>query len=353
VPSLWRHRSGHRACRSGGDTDDPPLSYGHYCHQIRREGPKGLHTSAILRVHRKRKRVSNKPGAVQSIRYGGYGGIAYRHIADTYAVLFSRFIPCGVWEAVYIIEGLLENASDLHPEVIHADTQGQSLPVFGLSHLLGFELLPRIRNWKDLIFYRPNAHTRYRHIDTLFGAAAAIDWKLIETHWTDLMRTVVSIREGTLNSATLLRRLGNDSRKNRLYRALRELGRAVRTIVLLRYLSEPALRDGIAVMTNRVEASHGFSLWLMFGNEGTLADNDPDRHEVIVKFNELLSNCVVYHTARDITAVVAQLIAEGWEVDPHDLATISPYVTSKIRRFGEWVLDVSPPPPVAPARLSF
>ncbi|MGW6501922.1 Tn3 family transposase [Nonomuraea angiospora] len=38
------------------------------------------------------------------IRYGGYGGLAYHHIADNYIALSSRFVPCGVWEAVYIIE---------------------------------------------------------------------------------------------------------------------------------------------------------------------------------------------------------------------------------------------------------
>jgi hypothetical protein len=30
------------------------------------------------------------------IRYGGYGGIAYHHIADTYIALFTGFISCGV-----------------------------------------------------------------------------------------------------------------------------------------------------------------------------------------------------------------------------------------------------------------
>jgi TnpA family transposase len=45
------------------------------------------------------------------IRYGGYGGIAYHHVADNYIALFSHFIPCGVWEAVYIIEGLLKQLS--------------------------------------------------------------------------------------------------------------------------------------------------------------------------------------------------------------------------------------------------
>jgi TnpA family transposase len=51
--------------------------------------------------------------------------------------LFSHFIPCGVWEAVYILDGLLRNSSDIQPTEIHADTQGQSLPVFGLAWLLG------------------------------------------------------------------------------------------------------------------------------------------------------------------------------------------------------------------------
>lgn len=161
--------------------------------------------------------------AESSIRYGGFGGIAFRLISDTYIALFSHFIPCGVWEAVYILDSLLANESDVQPDQIHADTQGQSLPVFGLAALLGFELLPRIRNWHDLNFYRPDATTKYGHIDALFGDNV-IDWALIEKHWPDLLRAGISIREGRLSSVTLLRRLGNHSRRNRLYKALRELG---------------------------------------------------------------------------------------------------------------------------------
>ncbi len=96
--------------------------------------------------------------------------------------------------------------------------------MFGLAALLGFDLLPRIRNWADLNFYRPSADTGFEHIDSLFGDNV-IDWGLIETHWPDLLRTAISISEGRLSSVTLLRRLGNNSRKNRLYRAFRELGR--------------------------------------------------------------------------------------------------------------------------------
>ena len=74
-----------------------------------------------------------------------------------------------MWEAVHIIEGLLGNLSDAEPDTIHADTQGQTLPVYALAHLFGFELTTRIRNWKDLTFYRHAADARYEHIDSLFG----------------------------------------------------------------------------------------------------------------------------------------------------------------------------------------
>ncbi|MGW7825053.1 Tn3 family transposase [Streptomyces puniciscabiei] len=55
----------------------------------------------------------------------------------------------------------------------------------------------------------------------------------------DLMQVGLSVREGTLSSVTLLRRLNNHSRKNQIYKVYREVGRAVRTVVLLRYLSDP------------------------------------------------------------------------------------------------------------------
>ncbi len=294
--------------------------------------------------------------AESHIRYGGYGGIAFRHVSDTYIALFSRLIPCGVWEAVYVFDGLLENQSEIQPEAIHTDTQGQTLPAFGLAEMLGLDLLPRIRNWQGLVFYRPSPETRYEHIDALFGddPRNAINWKLIAAHWVDLVRTVISIREGRVSSVVLLRRLRNDSRKNRLYRAFRELGRVSRTIVLLRYLSEPELREGITAITNRAEAFHGFAKWLTFGHAGVISDNDPDTMEKIVKFNELLANCLIFQTSVDMMRVLNQLQREGHAIDPADVATLSPYMTRHIRHVGDYVLDLSPPadPPEAHRELN-
>lgn len=69
------------------------------------------------------------------------------------------------------------------------------------------------------------------HIDSLFKDS--IDWSRIATHWHDLLRVVLLIQTGKISSSTLLRKLGNYSRKNRLYQAFQELGRVVRTVFLL------------------------------------------------------------------------------------------------------------------------
>ncbi len=170
------------------------------------------------------------------------------------------------------------------------------------------------------------------------------------------MRVALSVRAGRISSVTLLRRLGSESRRNRIYRALREVGRAVRTVVLLRYLSEPELREGITAITNRVEAFHGFADWLSLGRE-QLAHNDPVHHEKTVKFNELLANCAIYScandlaaTANDLAATANDLAAAGVSIDSEDLATVTPYITRRIRRFGDWKLDLTPPAAV-PAAL--
>jgi hypothetical protein len=71
------------------------------------------------------------------------------------------------------------------------------------------------------------------------------------------------LHPGGPGAVTLLRRLGNHSHKNRLYRALREMGRVIRTVTLLRYLSDPGLREQITAVTNKTQAFHGYSEWLM------------------------------------------------------------------------------------------
>jgi hypothetical protein len=59
----------------------------------------------------------------------------------------------------------------------------------------------------------------------------------------------------------------------------------------------------------------------------------------LIKFRE----CAIYSTACDITDAANDLAAEGHPVDTDDLATVSPYITHTIRRFGNWTINLTPP----------
>jgi TnpA family transposase len=277
------------------------------------------------------------------IRYGGYGGIGYYHVSDTYIALFAHFIPCGVWEGIYILDPLFKNPSDIQPDTLHADTQGQNEPIFGLAYLLGIHLMPRIRNWQDLTFCRPTRQTKYEHIDELFSDT--IDWQLIETYLPDMLRIAMSIQAGQITASTILRRLGTYSRKNRLYQAFRELGRAIRTIFLLEYLSDAELRETIQAATNKSESFNRFTKWLAFGGEGIIASNDREQQRKIIKYNHLVANCVIFYNVFAMSRVLQELAQEGHLFTDEVLAALSPYKTEHINRFGQYQLDLTRIPP--------
>ncbi len=278
----------------------------------------------------------------QHIRYGGYGGIAYHHISGEYIALFSHFIFCGVWEAVYILDALLLNKSVYQPDTLHADTHGQSEPVFALAHLLGIKLFPRMRTWNSVTFYRPNKETKYKHIDSLFGKA--VDWDLIETHWQDMIQVVLSIQAGKVLPSMLLRKLNSNNRKNKLYRAFCELGRVNRTLFLLRYISESEFRQTIRAETTKVESHNNFTDWIAFGGE-LIKSGDPVEQSKQIKYTDLVANAIMLHNVVDLTGVLNDMATEGPRPSKELLAGLSPFIRDQIRRFGRYDVDMDDNPP--------
>ncbi len=243
-------------------------------------------------------------------------------------------------EAIHIIDGLLKNASEVQPNIVHSDTQGQSLPVFAFAYLLGIQLMPRIRNWKDLNLYRVDKKTKYTNIDSMF-CDAEIDWELLETHWQDLMQVIISVKRGKISSAFILSKLNSYNNQNKLYKVFQELGKVIRTIFLLDYVSNKELRQIITATTNKIESYHTLEDWIRFGSNCLVASNDPDEMEKAVKHTDLIANCIMLQNVIDITDVCHALIEEGYVITEDDLSHMSPYITEQFKRFGEYVLDLS------------
>ena len=148
------------------------------------------------------------------------------------------------------------------------------------------------------------------------------DWDLIRTHLPDMLRVALSIKAGRISAATILRRLGTYSRKNRLYLAFRELGRVVRTAFLLRYLADQELRATIQAATNKSEQFNCFLKWVFFGGGGVITENGRDEQRKVIKYNHLVANCLIFHNVCSLTRIVRELQRAGEEVPEDALACV-------------------------------
>lgn len=270
-------------------------------------------------------------------RYKRMGAVAYRHVADNYIAVFRHFIPPGVLEAIYVIEGLMKAGLSVEADTVYSDTHGQSETVFAFTHLLGIQLMPRIRNWKSLHFYRPNKGVRYKHIDRLFSET--VNWKIIQDHWQDLMQVAISIQAGRIASPILLRKLSHEGRHNRLFAAARELGRVLRTIYLLKWISSKEMRQEVSATTNKIESYHAFTKWLNFGGD-VITENDPNEQQKRLRYIDLVASAVILQNTVDMMRVLQGLHDANEHGDPADVEYLSPYMTTSIKRFGSYHLDL-------------
>ncbi|WP_051864850.1 Tn3 family transposase [Streptosporangium roseum] len=80
-----------------------------------------------------------------------------------------------------------------------------------------------------------------------------------------------------------------------------------------------------------------------FGNNGVIAENEPEEQEKAIKFNTLVADLVMYQTTLDMSLVLNQLRGEGQAVHRTDVAIMSPYQEDNVRRFGDYVYDLNAP----------
>lgn len=139
----------------------------------------------------------------------------------------------------------------------------------------------------------------------------------------------------------ILRRLGTFSSKNKLYFAFRELGRVIRTLFLLDYISDIELRKSIHAATNKSEEFNNFVKWLFFGGEGVIAENLRHEQRKVIKYSQLVANMVILHNVQWMSRKLKELQTRGYPVGAPVLKALSPYRTSHINRFGDYTLDLA------------
>jgi TnpA family transposase len=273
-------------------------------------------------------------------RYFGYYERAitlYTHTSDQYSVFGTRVISCSPREALYVLDGLLENDTILRPREHYTDTHGFTEQLFGLCFLLGYSFMPRLRDLADQQLYKVDRSLPWGQLQSIFHSGADLD--LIPEQWDPLVRVAASLRNRVVPAHVVLQRLSSASPSDRVAKALTTLGRVVKTIFILRYLHQEELRRRVQLQLNRGEARHELAHWLFFANRGEFRTGDYEEMMNKASCLSLLSNAVLVWNTTKIGNIVGQLRASGEQIEDADLARVPPLAHRHVIPNGTYFLN--------------
>lgn len=213
-------------------------------------------------------------------------------IDESHRLFYSVVINVSERESGYVIDGLMHNdvvKSDIHS----TDTHGFSEIIFGITHLLGFSFAPRIKKFKDQQLYGVHSPKHYQLKGYQLTPKRKINFEIIKENWDDILRLILTIKSRKTTASQLLKKLTSYSKHHKLYTAIKEFGKLIKTIFLLTYIDDVELRQRIEKQLNKVEASNRFSKAVFFGNNAEFIFASQEEQNIANNCKRLIQNAVI------------------------------------------------------------
>ena len=285
--------------------------------------------------------------AVALPRYFGLGrGItAYTWVSDHYATYANKVVETNLRDATFVLDGIFglqDRDSELDIAEHTTDTAGYTELVFAVFDLVGLKFSPRIRDLADQQLW---------HLDDTAIPALVEPWmrqrintERIAEHWDDMLRVGASIQQGHVASSLLIAKLQAHPRKNQLTRALQEYGRLVKTLLILRYLQDPAYRKRVGRQLNKGESVNALRDTVLYAHHGNIRHRQLADQAAQAACLSLVVNCVAAWNATYLAAAVERLRAGGFVVADDDISHLGPTMCEHINVHGRYHFTLDQPP---------
>jgi Tn3 transposase DDE domain len=113
----------------------------------------------------------------------------YWHVEKKSLCVYSQLKSSSASEVAAMIEGVLRHCTDVEIDRQYTDTHGASIVGFAFAHVLGFNLLPRLKNVGSARLYRPadGEDEKWPNLAPVLSSKT-IDWDLIGQQYDQIVK---------------------------------------------------------------------------------------------------------------------------------------------------------------------
>jgi TnpA family transposase len=201
-------------------------------------------------------------------------------------------------DAAYVIDGLQHNTS-IKSDIHSTDTEGYTELVFAISHLMKVSFAPRIKNLtaQSLVSFDKQV-SKYKILPDRY-----VNTKHIKAYWDTCLRLMATILLREEKASTIMKRLASYDKQHKLYIALKEFGRIIKSCFILDFIDNVELRQQVEKQLNKGELSNRFQSAIAFANQ-ELVQIDRDEQEKAIICQTILQNIIVLWNYVKLTKVI-------------------------------------------------
>ncbi|MGH2720715.1 MAG: Tn3 family transposase, partial [Actinomycetota bacterium] len=272
-------------------------------------------------------------------RYGGRGVLIYWSVEKGGSiVVHSQLLSPSASEVHAMVGGAIRHGTSMQVEETYVDSHGQSEIGFGVSRILDFELLPRLKRINKAKLYLPSVGERGAYPRLLPALTRPIRWDVIHEQYDSMIKYGTAIRIGTASAESILRRFTRTA-GHPTYQAMLELGRAQKSIFVARYLRLREVQREVEEALNVVESWHRANTVIRYGNQGEFATNRREKQEMAVLCLRILQAALVYVNTLMLQDVLADPEWEG-VLTAEDRRGLTPLIWLHVLPYGEVRLNM-------------